>query len=579
MALDGMFLHLLTLEVGQKVLGAKVDKIHQPTKNELVFILRTRSGMFKLLLSADGNAPRFCLTENAPENPPDPPMLCMLLRKRLIGATLTAIEQQGLDRVAFFRFDAVNEIGDKVRLSLAVEIMAQYSNIILLEESGRIVDAVRRVNSEKSSFRLVLPGAQYQLPPPQNKLNLLLCDGENAAGAICTMQNASLSSAILKTLFGVSPLLSREIAYRVCYDDKAVSALSAEEKGRLKTVLDDLRERLQSGNAEPSLALDAASMPTEFSFVPIREYGDTLKNVPQESLSALLDAFYGERDRISRSRSRAFELFKQLDNATQRVARKLDLQRAELLKCGDRDELRLRAELITACSFKLQKGKSVYEVDNYYDGTVLSVKADPALSPGENAQKLYKEYRKACTAETMLKKLIVEGEEDLRFLESEKDLLERASLEKEFSAIKNELIAEGFLKRKSKPGKKEPKASSLPVLRFETSQGFQVLVGRSNVQNDLLTFKTAKKGDIWLHAQKTPGSHTILQKDGREIPDEAIVEAASIAAYYSSARSAGTVTVDYSDVKNIKKPNGAKPGFVVYYTYYSVNVPPKDGNT
>ncbi len=575
MALDGMFLSFLVKETNELLQGAKVDKIHQPSKNELVFIMRTRGGMYKLYFSADANSPRFSVVDKAPENPQTPPMLCMLFRKRLVGATLLEVEQYGLDRIAFFKFLATNEIGDKVNLTLAVEIMAQHSNVILLNEENRVVDALRRVDAEKSSFRLVLPGAEYKLPPPQDKLDLRVIEPQEACERILSNRTSKLSSAILRSLQGVSPLLSNELAYRVCNDDKGIGELSSEEKMNLFSELSSLKTRLLSFNAEPTMVLDESKKPMEFSFLPITLYGDNFKVVHKQNAFSLLEGFYSEKDRILRTRSKGAELFKSLDNLIERTSRKLNNQREDLRKCEDRDAIKINAELITASQYRLQKGLSVYEVENYYDNNnIVKIEVDPALTPSQNAQKLYKEYHKACKAENMLIKLIEEGEQDLEYLVSVKAMLSSATLEREFGEIKDELISQGFIKPK-KEGKKQMKKQALPFLEFKTTEGYTVLVGRNNIQNDKLTFKTGRKGDMWLHAQKCPGSHVLLQSDGREISDDAIVEAAEIAAYYSSAKDGTIVTVDYTDVKNIKKPNGAKPGFVVYYTYYSVNVEPK----
>ena len=577
MALDGMYLSFMCRSVNDLLAGSKVDKIHQPGKNELVFIMRTRGGMHKLFFSADANSPRFCVVENTPENPQTPPMLCMLLRKRLVGATLVNVEQYGLDRIAFFNFDATNEIGDKVKLTLAVEIMAQHSNVILFERDNddRIVDALRRVDAQTSSFRLVLPGAQYRLPPQQDKLDLRATEPEVVCERILSFENAKLSSAIIKSIQGVSPLLSRELSYRTCADDKGVAELTAENKMALFSEISSLKTMLISGEIEPSIVLNEEQKPMEFSFLPVTQYGNALKVIKKNDVFSLLEGFYSERDRFLRTRSKASELFKSLDNLIERTARKLNNQQEDLKKCADRDEIKIKAELITASQYMLVKGSSVYEVFNYYTNENVKIDADPALTPSQNAQKLYKEYHKACKAEDMLIKLIEEGEQDLEYLKSVRDMLSRATLEREFSEIKDELISQGFLKPK-KTGKKQMKKQALQPLEFKTSQGLTVLVGRNNIQNDKLTFKTGRKGDMWLHAQMCPGSHVLLLADGGEIPDDAIVEAAEIAAYYSSARDGTVVTVDYTDVKNIKKPNGAKPGFVVYYTYYSVNVKPKE---
>ncbi len=576
MALDGIFINFLCNEISGNLIGAKVEKVHQPTKNELVLILRSRQGSFKLFMTADANAPRFHIIENAPENPQTPPMLCMLLRKKLIGATLTEIEQAGLDRVVLFKFNATNEIGDKVKLTLAIEIMAQHSNVILINEENKVIDALKRVDSEKSSYRLVLPGAIYKLPPEQNKLDIRKEKEGVIADLIFNLQNSTLSSAILKTLQGVSPLLSRELALRVTAEDKFVSELTAPEKQKLTETLGKLKVTLQANIVEPTIILDKTEKPLEFSFMPVLQYGSEYKSIKKNSLSELLAGFYSEKDRVNRTRSKASELFKQIDSLLERTARKLNNRREELKKCADREEIKIKAELITASQYMLKKGDSVYEVYNYYDNNApLKIEVDPALTPTQNAQKYYKEYKKACNAENMLIKLVEEGEGELAYLESVKDLLLRSTLEREFNEIKEELASQGFLKSKNN-GKKQMKKAALPPLEFKTSQGLTVLVGRNNTCNDKLTFKTGRRGDIWLHAQKAPGSHVLLVSDGNEVPDDAIVEAAEIAAYFSSIKDSTIATVDYTDVKNIKKPNGAKPGFVVYYTYYSVNVKPKN---
>ena len=576
MALDGMYLSFLVSSVNDLLTGAKVDKIHQPSKNELVFIMRTKGGMHKLYFTADANSPRFAVVEKTPENPQNPPMLCMLFRKRLVGATLLGVEQMGLDRVAFFNFDATNEIGDRVKLTLAVEIMAQHSNVILFDGDNRIVDALKRVDGEKSSYRLVLPGAQYKLPPQQEKIDLRTAEPTCACDKILEQTNSKISGAILKTLQGVSPLLSREIAFRACGDDKGTGELSSEDKMKLLCEISALKTMLCSVLPEPTMVLDESEKPLEFSFMPITQYGNSLRVIKKENVFTLLEGFYSERDRLLRARSKGAELFKVIENAIERTSRKINNQQEDLNKCADRESIKINAELVTAAQYRLQKGAAVYEVENYYDNcNLIKIAVDPALSPSQNAQKLYKEYRKACTAENMLVKLIEEGKQDLAYLETVKDLLERSTLEREFGEIKDELIAQGFVKPK-KTGKKQMKKQSLPPLEFKTSQGLTVLVGRNNIQNDKLTFKTGRRGDVWLHAQKCPGSHVLLLAEGGEVPDDAIVEAAEIAAYYSSAKDGTIVTVDYTDVKNIKKPNGAKPGFVVYYTYYSVNVKPKN---
>ena len=410
MALDGIYLSFLVSKVNELLKGAKVDKIHQPSKNELVFIMRTKGGMHKLYFSADANSPRFSVVEKTPENPQTPPMLCMLFRKKLTSATLVSVEQYGLDRIAFFNFDATNDIGDRVKLTLAVEIMAQHSNVILINEDNRIVDALKRVDAEKSSYRLVLPGAEYKLPPPQEKLDLRECEPSAVCEAVLGLTNAKLSSAILKTIQGVSPLVSREIAYRVSGDDKAVADLCADEKMKLLCEICDLKSMLINEKCEPMMVLDASEKPMEFSFMPIKQYGESFKAIVKPDVFSLLEGFYSERDRLSRTRSKAAELFKMLENCIERTARKLNNQQEDLDKCADRESIRINAELVTAAQYRLQKGASVYEVENYYDNnSIVKITVDPALTPSQNAQRLYKEYHKACKAEDMLIKLIEEN--------------------------------------------------------------------------------------------------------------------------------------------------------------------------
>ena len=302
MALDGMYLNFLVSKVNELLTGAKVDKIHQPSKNELVFIMRTRGGMHKLYFSADANSPRFAVTESVPENPQTPPMLCMLFRKRLVGATLLGVEQYGLDRTAFFNFDATNEIGDRVKLTLAVEIMAQHSNVILFDGDNRIVDALRRVDAEKSSYRLVLPGAQYKLPPAQEKLDIRNEEPQSICQGILSLGNSKLSSAVLKTIQGVSPLLSREIAFRVCGDDKGVGELTTEEKMNLLCEISALKSIVTKNEAKPTMVLDESGKPMEFSFMPITQYGNAYKVIEKEDVFCLLEGFYFERDRLLRTR-------------------------------------------------------------------------------------------------------------------------------------------------------------------------------------------------------------------------------------------------------------------------------------
>lgn len=573
MALDGIFLHFLKQEIEREALGARVEKVSQPSKEELVLSLRNRTGAYKLLLSVRSNSPRVHFTKYAPDNPQTPPMLCMLLRKTLVGAVLTGLRQAGLDRVLFLDFDASNEIGDRVHPSLCIEIMARHSNIILLDENGVVIDAVKRIDAAKSSVREILPGVPYELPPTQDKVNLLQEDARAAYERVLPEGEARLSAALLHSLQGVSPIVCRELANRAAGEDLLVSSLSLAQKSILLQELEALLKRVRGGSPEPEMVLDQEGKPVDFAFLPVGQYGSLMHVRAYPELSALLDDFYTERDRAERTKQRAQDLFRLLTSTMERITRRLNAQRAELAASEDREELRIRAELINAYQYTLEKGAPFYDVENYYDeNRILRIPADPALTPARNAQKYYKEYRKAQTAQRVLTEQIAAGEQELQYIESVFDALSRSQSERELAEIREELAAGGYLKRRRSAKQKAPKA--LPPMEFCTDDGFSILVGRNNVQNDKLSLKMAAKNDLWLHTKNIPGSHVILVTGGREPSGEALVQAAQLAAWFSRARESSSVPVDYTPVRMLRKPQGARPGKVIYDTYRTLSVRP-----
>lgn len=573
MALDGITLHFVKNELANTVLGARVEKVHQPSKAEIVLLLRTRNGAFRLFLSAESASARVHLTQYPTENPQNPPMLCMLFRKHLTGAVLSNIRQAGLDRILFLDFDATNEIGDKVRLSLCVEITGQHSNIILIDGNGKILDAVKRVDETKSSVREVLPNCTYVLPPRQDKINLLTQSAQKAAARVKLQKNQQLSKAFMQSIEGISPIVSRELASRAAGD--CTSFVDFAEESKITSAILHLQSVLQNNAPQYCIVYNEEDKPFDFSFLDITQYGTYYKKTYADSFCALLDAFYFERDRALRAKRKAGDLYKALNTLKERTARKISNQQAELNACADKEQLRVFAELINANQYALQKGAAFYEVPNYYaENQPVRIRANPALSPAQNAQKYYKAYKKAHTAEKMLGQLIEKGEQELLYFDSVLDILSRADTESELSLIRQELIDGGYLKRKKGGKLRLPK--EMPPYKFQTSDGFTVLVGRNNVQNDKLTLKTAKNYDMWLHTQNFAGSHTIILSENREITDKAVVEAAEIAAFFSSAKDAQKVPVDYTLIKNIKKPVGAKPGKVIYHIYNTVFVTPKN---
>lgn len=573
MALDGITLHFVKTELEQTVLGARVEKVHQPSKAEIVLLLRTRGGAFRLFLSAESASARVHLTQFPTENPQNPPMLCMLFRKHLTGASLVGIRQAGLDRILFLDFDAANEIGDKVKLTLCIEITGQHSNIILIDGNGKIIDAVKRVDETKSSVREVLPNCTYVLPPRQDKINLLSASVEQAAARVKLQKNQQLAKAFMQSVEGISPIVSRELAHLAAGD--CTCAVEVVPKQQIAAALENVKRCLQTDAPQYCTVYNEEDKPFDFSFLDITQYGAFYKKTYADSFCALLDAFYFERDRVLRAKRKAGDLYKALHTLQERTARKISNQQAELSACADKEQLRVFAELINANQYALTKGSPVYEVPNYYaNNETVRIPVNPALSPAQNAQKYYKAYKKAHTAEKMLAGLIEKGEQEILYFDSVFDTLSRAETESELTLIRQELIDGGYLKRKKGGKLRLPK--ELPPYQFKTSEGFTVLVGRNNTQNDKLTLKTAKNYDMWLHTQNFAGSHTVILSENREITDKAIVEAAEIAAFFSSAKEAQKVPVDYTLIKNIKKPVGAKPGKVIYHVYNTVFVTPRN---
>lgn len=574
MALDGAFLRHIKKEIEGLALGARVEKIAQPNREEMVFTLRTRTDHYKLLLSARANSARIHFTRFVPENPKVPPMLCMLLRKRLSGAKLAAVRQPGLERLLLLDFDANNELGDEIRLTLAVEIMGRYSNLILVDENGKIVDALKRVDAEMSSERLVLPGLSYQLPPPQKKLCMLETDSEALLARLRALPaDTELAKALLANVQGVSPVVCREIQHLTGRGtDLYTQEMTEEHWGRLRFFLDRLIQTVRGIEGAPHMAVSVAKKPMDFSFMNITQYGTAAIVTRQETFSDLLDAFYEGRDRIERMRARSQDLLRVLSNASDRLSRKINIQRAELKKCAERDQLRICGDLISANLYQIEKGSTSVSLQNFYeaDAPLVKIKLDPAKTPSQNAQKYYKDYRKARTAEEKLTEQIHQAQQELEYLDTVFEELSRAKVERDLSEIRQELVEQGYIR--AQRGKQKPVAAA--PLEFTSSDGFRILVGRNNRQNDRLTLKQANNNDIWFHTKNIPGSHTILVTDGREPTETAIREAAMLAAAHSRARESSQVPVDYTQVRNVNKPSGAKPGMVIYVKYNTVYVTP-----
>ena len=573
MALDGITLSMLKNEISEKLIGARVDKIHQPSKEELVIALRWNGGNGKLLISASASGPRIHFTESSVDNPKNPPMFCMLMRKHLSGATLVEIEQVGLERMLHISFSTYNEFGDPVIIKLAVEIMGRHSNIMLIGPDGRIIDAIKRVTADMSSVRQVMPGMTYVFPPAQNKLNTLDIDCMELASRLKNGRDIPLSKALMENLDGVSPIVCREISEIVTggFDTKAHD-LTNDDFEKLASCLEKISESIKNGNADPNMVIEENGHPLDFTFIKVSQYGDATEVRKFGSFSEMLDKFYSERSGADRMKQRSNDLFKFVTNLADRISRKLDVQRQELARSTERDVLRVKGELIHANLWMIEKGMTSVVLENYYDNCKpVEVKLDPRLTPNQNAQHYFSEYRKADTAERMLKKFIKKGEAELSYIESVFDLLSRARTDDEVVAIREELVSQGYLKNHRKNNQKPVK---LAPKEYLSSDGFRILCGRNNIQNDKLTFKDSRKNDIWLHTQKIHGSHTVIVTEGREVPETTIQQAAIVAAYNSKARESSLVPVDYTEIRNVKKPSGSAPGKAVYEHYKTAYVRP-----
>lgn len=576
MAFDGATLYIIKKQIEGELLGARVDKIHQPSREELVIQTRGKGQNRRLYLSVRASSPRIHFTEQQIENPKVPPMFCMLLRKYLTSAKLQGVRQLGLDRVLFLDFETQNELGDQVCLTLAVEIMGRHSNIILVDEAGKVIDAIKRVGEDMSSVRQVLPGMTYTVPPTQDKCDFLKEGVETSLEKILSGRDAPLSKAVLGALQGLSPIVAREIShYATRGRDTLLSALGDEEKDRLRFFLGELKGRFVTDAFVPTTVLDERQKPKDFTFFPVAQYGSLCTTRESEDMSTLLDGFYARRDVMDRIHQRSSDLLRLLTNASERITRKLQLQREELANCADRERIKNFGDLISANLYQIEKGQAVALLTDFYDpeGAKVEVRLDPSLTPVQNAQRYYHEYKKTFRAEQMLTKEVEKGEEELAYLDSVLDQLTRAETEQDLMEIRRELHEQGY----ARAAKGRQKVSDkVEYLQYQTSDGFWVRAGRNNRQNDRLTLKESRNYDLWLHAHNMPGSHVVIVSDGKEITPTAIEEAANIAALHSKGREMGKTPVDYTLIRNVKKHPCGKPGMVNYVDYQTIYITPDE---
>lgn len=575
MALDGLYLSCLRRELCEALADTRIDKIFEPSKEELLFAFRGRDKQYKLYVSARVNSPRLHLTEIKPENPQTPPMFCMLLRKRMSGGRFVGIRQNGAERALYLDFDCVNELGDIVRLTLAVEVMGKHSNIILIDGAQKVIDAVKRIDLSMSPTRPILPGVTYADPPAmEGRLDVATTPLQTLTATIAA-DGRPLHSAILNNTRGLSPLVCRELALRVAGDiDTLTTDLTAPQIQKLTDLLTRMQEIMNGTQAgKPYVLYDENGVPLEYSVLPLLQYGPQSVGKELHSFSTVLDEFYAKKDAAVRMKQRTADLTRVLSTAKERIARKLMHQREELKSSANREKNRIYADLINANTYAIEKGAASATLINYFDPdcNTVEVPLDPALSAAANAQRYYKLYRKAQTAEKILAEQIEKGETELVYLDSVFDALSRAVTTMEIDALRQELASGGYL-RLQKVGRKT--TVPLKPKTFVSDDGFTILVGRNNVENDHLTTKTARGSDIWFHTKNIPGSHVVVLTGGEMPPDRTLEQAAILAAVHSKAADSKQVPVDYTAVKHVHKPAGAKPGFVIYETNRTAYVNP-----
>lgn len=570
MPLDAVFLSALTGELSGQVTGAKIDKVQQPERDQLLLSLRSRSGNCRMLISAGTGSTRVHLTQQKFEQPQEPPMFCMLMRKHLTGAFIEKVYQPAGERLLLFDLGGYDEMGDPVQKRLVVELMGRAANIILVGEDGRIIDCLRRVTADDGVHRNLLPGMFYVLPPSQDKPDFFAA-GSDARREQWAMAGDIRADKWLTDHFsGISPLIARELCFR-CFGETSplVSALPREVRERFPDAMDALADSVSNGEFTPVLLTQDKIM-KDFSFQPIKQYGTSMEQVRWSGFSALLDEFYAQRDKAESMSRKSRDLQRKVKTVRDRTERTLATRRTEWEKSADRDTFRQYGDIIMTNIYRMHKGDTALEAENFYlDGSpIVSIPLDPLKTPQQNAARYYKEYNKAKAAQEHLTALISKSETELDYLNSVLSEIERAESERDLAEIRRELTDTGYL-RKQKNGKPDRTKPQGPM-RFISTAGYEILVGRSNAQNDELTLKTARRSDMWLHTQKIHGSHVIIRCQDETPDDGTLYEAACLAAYYSQARDGGKVPVDYALAKFVKKPRGAMPGMVIYTDYKTI---------
>ncbi len=574
MAFDAGMVSAIVYELNSRIVGARVEKVTQPEKDEIVFLLHLGRENMRLSLSSGTNNPHFNITSAVKENPAAPPMFCMLLRKHLTGARISAVTQLGFERAVEFAFDSYDEMGFETKKYIVTETMGKYSNIILLNNEKKVVSALKIIDLATSNVRQILPGFPYELPPEQKKYCPLTVSEAEFRGALDAVGEMPADKFILSNFYGFSAPVAREIA---CQASGASYALTSEcTSDKLWASFSFVADCIRNGAFEPWLVADKSGKPVEYFFFKPIEYGSDFEVKKMDSFGALLDEYFGRRDRAERIRQRTADIFRLLTNAETRLHKKLELQRRDLEACVEKDKFKLWGDLITGNIYRLARGMESAVLENYYEESCpeIVIPLDKRLTPQQNAQKYYKRYNKSKTAEIELAKQMKLANAELEYIYTVFDSLTRAESESDILEIREELHSSGYASKMKNYSAK--KLSAPKLMEFKTSGGYRVLCGKNNHQNDHLTTRVADKQDYWFHVKNQPGSHCVMFTEGEEPSERDFTEAAMIAAYYSKVSEGVNVPVDYTLIRNIRKPGGSKPGFVTYNTNYTAYVTPDE---
>ena len=566
MAFDGITVSAIKAEIEDKILGGRIDKVYQPEKDEIILGIRSMGQAYKLLLTSNASNPKFHFTQTNPSNPMTPPLFCMVMRKHLQSGKIIKIEQPDFDRILNIYVESLNELGDYSVKILVLEIMGRHSNIILTDENNTILDCIKHIGHDTSSVREVLPGREYTLPPSQGKINTLELDNNNFNEVLENNPSFEIQSVIYKNYTGISPIAASEICYRANVNGSTpVEALTDIQKEIVFNKFAELVEDIKANRFYPENITNEKGKTIDFSPIEMTQFNG-LEIKKYTSISELIESFYANRDFAYRIGQKTQDLRKLITQNIERCIRKKDIQMQTLRSIKNRDELRLKGELLTANIYSIKKGMTTVELPNYYSENqeLVAIELDSNKTPSENAQKYYKAYNKAKRTFEALKDQIKSNDEELAYLESVLTSVNNCTDEQDVKEIRRELREEGYVK-KVKNQKDKSKKHSVP-LHFISQDGFDIYVGKNNIQNDELTLKFARPRDIWMHTKNIPGSHVIIVANGQTIPDTTLNEGAMLSAFYSKAKNSSKVPVDYTEKKNVKKPNGSKPGFVIYET-------------